>query len=226
MGLRILAILLVITLFAGTYLLINEFTVGRDVAVLNTPLDDIIPFVPFFVYFYLIAYIMNTMGASFVIINEKTKDFRKSIYGYVSIILISSLIYFIFPVKTIRPEIAADTFTMNVVYNLYSTLLPYNLFPSLHVGLSIFTSVLAFKFKNVGRYLFAILAFFITLSTLLIKEHYIIDLIAAMVLVLIVYYSLFENGLECLTANLKDFIRNHNLFSRAKKTYYVEEDNG
>lgn len=192
-AIRILVILLVISLFAGTYALTNEFTVGREVAVLNTPLDDLIPFIPFFVYFYLFTYVMNTIGISLVVINEKTGDFKRSIIGFVFLILISSLIYILFPVKTIRPEFVVNSFTTNIVNSLYAAALPYNLFPSLHVSLSIFSTILAFRFKKAAGYIFAVFTFLITLSTLFIKQHYIMDLVAAVILAMIGYWLMFGN---------------------------------
>jgi len=116
------------------------------------------------------------------------QEYRRTVLAYLSVIFISSIIYIIYPVKTIRPEVIGNGLFLGIVRWVYSIAKPYNLFPSLHISLSTMSALVCLKHNKIAGYTLIILLFFISLSTLFVKQHYLVDIIFAMILAFIAYY--------------------------------------
>jgi len=183
-----LLLFLVVIVWALCYFSINNFSEGRETHILALGFEKNIPFIPAFIVFYVLAYIVVIIP--YFIIRDK-KDYRKAVLAYLFVIFFSSIIYLIYPVKTIRPDIEGNGFFLSIVALVYSVAKPYNLFPSLHVSLSTLSALVSFKYnKRIGYVLFVLL-FFISISTLFVKQHYFIDIIAALALGFFSYYLFF-----------------------------------
>jgi membrane-associated phospholipid phosphatase len=159
-------------------------------------LDDAIPFVPQMVIFYQYLFygmvILTMLYFAFV-------EYRK---GYVlgwSLVIINAIaivIYIIFPVSTqvwrqaILPSLNRSDFFQAEVYSIYTTDTPFNCFPSLHAGVSTICFYSWYRYgkarPSITTRIVAIAAFVIAagviLSTLFIKQHYIVDEIAGILL--------------------------------------------
>lgn len=181
-------LLLAVFIWILCYFSINEFTEGRETHILALSFEDKIPFIPYFVIFYFSTYLLVVFPYFFV---ENIVDYRKTVLASIVIIFISSIIYLIYPVETIRPDFVADNIFLKMVAMLYSIAKPYNLFPSMHVSLSTLATIVCFRYnKRLGYFLIFWLAMII-LSTLFIKQHYIVDLVAALALAFLAYYIFF-----------------------------------
>jgi len=175
----------VVIVWSLSYFSINSFSETRAAHVLAFGFERSIPFIPFFVIFYIITYLAVIMPY-FVV--KGIQSYRRAILAYLFLILISSIVYILFPVKTMRPEIVGEGFFLGLVRWVYAIAKPYNLFPSLHVSLSALSSLVCLRYNKVIGYTLIVLLFFISLSTLFVKQHYLVDIIFAGVLALFAYY--------------------------------------
>lgn len=176
---------LVVIVWALCYFSINSFSEGRTTHILGLGFEESIPFIPFFVIFYIITYPVVIMPY-FVV--KDIKDYRRTVLAYLFLIFISSVVYIMYPVKTIRPEIIEGGIFLNIVNLVYKIAKPYNLFPSLHVSLSTLSSLVCLEYNKKVGYFLAVLLFLISLSTLFVKQHYLVDIIFAAILAFFSYY--------------------------------------
>jgi membrane-associated phospholipid phosphatase len=204
-------VLLMLVLF---YFLLNNFAynwtgqlypVGSGFS-LNTNLDAMIPFVPemvvFYVYLFYPLVILTMLYFAFV-------DYKRGYalgWSLVAINAIVILIYIVFPVSTYwyRQDLLAQPLTGNFwasqVYSVFATDTSFNCFPSLHAAVSTICFYAWFQYakvkpSNITKTL-ATVAFIIAsgviLSTLFIKQHYIADEIAGIVLALMIGKVMFD----------------------------------
>ena len=159
-------------------------------------LDNAIPFVPemviFYVYLFYPLVILTMLYFTFV-------EYKKGYALGWSLVLINAmavLIYIIFPVSTYwwRQDLLAHpivgNFWANQVYNVYAGDTSFNCFPSLHAAVSTICYYTWFRYSKIkasnvttGVTIAAfVIAGGVILSTLFIKQHYIADEVAGIVL--------------------------------------------
>lgn len=163
----------------------------------STHLDHIIPFVPWFVDFYMYWFLFVFGTFLFVFLYDKDEFYKACamMFGGMTICLI---IFTIWPTTfDYRPARISGTplerFFLNIVYTADK---PTNVFPSIHVYNSIGCAIALIKseyFKGNNKIkVFAIIsAIMITLSTMFIKQHSILDAIGAAVIAIILYYVVY-----------------------------------
>ena len=146
----------------------------------SLPADDAVPFIPAFSVIYVLAYVQWIVG--FILI---ARDSRGLCYRVISGEMISKLIcmalFLLVPTAMTRAEIASDGFFDTLVGYIYQMDAADNLFPSIHCLESwvCFRGAMQMK-KAVPRYryfnfLFSLLVF---ASTVFIKQHVVVDIIA------------------------------------------------
>lgn len=171
------------------YFLINAFSDGRTELTLNTYLDSLFPVVPLMTLVYISSFIVVILP--YFLIKDKEK-FKHLAWCYLGVMLIAYLIFIILPIKALRPEINGGGLFYNILLMVYSLDFPYNNFPSLHVGLSFLSSLIIFcENKKAGSYLL-VWAGLIALSTLLIKQHTILDVLGGLILSIGAYFVYFK----------------------------------
>ena len=167
-------LLVIITLFfLIPYFTINHFTIYKNNNQLDTILDELLPFLSGFILIYLTSYILVFIPYFFV---KEKKYFRRIILAYFITLSISYIIFLIYPVKIIRPEITSESFFSQLTKLFYELDYPYNNFPSLHVTLSFLSAGVCTKYNQKYWWLF-LWAGAIALSTLLVKQHYVLDVL-------------------------------------------------
>lgn len=154
---------------------------GPAVINLHTALDSVIPVVPIFVIPYdsLQPYIYATL---ILFLFFRSKYFQSACLAMITIWFISYAFYYFLQSEVIRPVLTGtDTFS-KMVMNVYAGDNAYNDFPSLHTSLS---TILAIHWVKVNRPLGILLSIWTALivaSTLLVKQHYIADMIFGLAL--------------------------------------------
>jgi len=154
---------------------------GPAVLNLHTALDSAIPVVPIFVIPYdsLQPYIYVTL---ILFLLFRSKYFQSACLAMITVWFISYAFYYFLQSEVIRPVLTGtDTFS-KMVMNVYAGDNPYNDFPSLHTSLS---TILAIHWVKVNRPLGIVLSIWTALivaSTLLVKQHYIADMIFGLAL--------------------------------------------
>ena len=151
---------------------------------LESKIDLYIPFIPYFVYFYIIWYLAIILIPYLLYLKDKLM-FYKYYLSYILTIIISGIIYIIYPTKILRPNIITNnisTFLVNTIYKLDNP--PINLLPSMNCSfcfLFIFSTLLNKNIEKKYRLIILILSILIILSTVFIKQHLIIDIIASFI---------------------------------------------
>ena len=165
---------LILILLLGGYFVVNEVNTGRAVFDVEIPWDSGIPFFSFMVIFYILLFPLILIPFFIV------KKHKKIILHYVIITIISCLIFLALPSSIIRPDLNDNNFFDKILGYIYSVDKPYNLFPSLHASLLALAFV--FIFKQNKKLSYKLLPLFILsfVSTLFIKQHYILDLVAGL----------------------------------------------
>lgn len=156
---------------------------------LDTALDRAIPFVPETVYLYGLVY-----GASLypLFVIRSRELLRRAAMAYVAVIVASLLCFLLFPVTCagFRPPLEAiDPRTLHGwgVRLVYALDPPTNLFPSLHVGLAAVGAAAAWRASpRLALPAVGILVATVV-SILTVKQHFLVDALAALLLVCVVH---------------------------------------
>ncbi len=179
-GLKSVSFIGMVSYFTFGYLAINRFSSGRGSFFdLSTPIDAAIPFVPAFVFGYLLVY---TSVLLFLII-ERREDFYLAFLSFFLVTSIAYIIFLIAPVKMVnRPTLEGMSgFVAETTMACFSIDRPYNCFPSLHVTYAMLATLALWR--NHRRLAWATLAMtlLVAASVLLVKQHVIADVIAGII---------------------------------------------
>lgn len=161
--------------FYGT----RPITANRHHYDLSIPLDNQLPFVPFFMLLYVLAYITWAIGLV-VICREERQICYETMAGEQIAKFICLVIFLVFPTVMARPEVTGSGFFNWLVRFIYAADSPNNLFPSLHCLINWFVFRGSMRCKNVGngyRIFMFISAIIVFISVLLSKQHLILDVI-------------------------------------------------
>ncbi len=165
---------------------------------LNTALDNAIPFVPEWAIIYI--YVFYPLSAV-TMIYFAFVEYRQGYALAWSLVLINAaadLVYIVFPVTTdiYRRELFANRIIGNpfadAMYAHYGSDPSFNCFPSLHAAVSVICAYAWYRcfrlrpnvIAKIVAVLTATIAVGVILSTLFVKQHYIADEIAGIVLAL------------------------------------------
>ncbi len=152
---------------------------------LHTWVDNYIPLLPDFVYFYYLYYVWVVLTA--VAVTERDSFYHAAAaFAVLQTLAISTFI--IFPSKMSRPEIVGVGWSEDMVRTIYSLDVGFNLLPSLHVGHSVLVALAFWTYKRSWFPFVALGTFLITLSTVFIKQHYIIDIPFGLLYAVVAFY--------------------------------------
>lgn len=188
-------------LYGAIYLswfLYLERTVTKHYKVIHMDLDDYIPFCELFVIPYFLWFIYVAAEVVYFFFNSKDDYYKTCIFlftGMTIFLIISTL----WPNgHHLRPVIMPrDNIFTQMIAGLYKTDTSTNLWPSIHVYNSIGAHLAivrskAFENKKGIRIGSLILATSIVLSTVLIKQHSVFDVLTAFVLAAIMYLIVYR----------------------------------
>lgn len=158
--------------FIATYVPINLFSVGRDAHVLWLPGEEGIPFLPVFQYLYVLTYLVGPL--LWVTVRDWAR-FRRLLRAAAGALVVAYVTYLVFPVYLERPVLHVDSLHTWLLWLTWHDK-SYNHFPSLHVTLS-WLAVQASQVSPRARMVLALLTVGVSLSTLFVKQHYLVDVI-------------------------------------------------
>ena len=147
---------------------------------LSLSVDHSIPFVPAFVVVYVLSYIQWTVG--FILIARDSRELcGRVISGELIAKLICLILFLLVPTTMTRPAVTSDGFFNTIVGYIYKLDAPDNLFPSIHCLESWVCFRGAMQMKKVGpwyRYVTLLFSLSVFASTVLIKQHLAVDIVA------------------------------------------------
>ncbi len=165
----------------GTNFVYELLNHGPSRIFLRTPLDDALPVVPVFAVPYLS--LIPFVGVSLlVMLFRRARVYRSAALSMIVVWFISYAFYLFLQSFVSRPHIGGSDVFSSLVRWVYSADQPYNDFPSLHASLS---TVIAIHWWHIDRRVGIAAAAWTALivaSTVLIKQHYLADVLAGLVL--------------------------------------------
>lgn len=177
-----IALMLSIPLLHTCYGLLNNSNRGAHLLV--TALDEMVPFVEGFIIPYVVWY-PYVFVVLFLLCIKDRKVYYKILIS-LNIGFVCSYITFYFFQSTVpRPEVLGNDIFSEMVRIIYNHDEPFNCLPSIHV-LSTYYMMRGISISNIKNkiitYSTHITGVFIILSTQFIKQHVLLDIIAAIVL--------------------------------------------
>lgn len=151
--------------------------------ILKLPGEENIPFLPAMILIYSASYIFFPL---LFILLQKKGNIVKAIWVF----LITSIIHYAFfvflPVQyTLRPDLTqynhfAQTPFISLINLYYNMDAPLNTFPSLHVSYAFLTYFFIRRYRPDFKNIALIMAIAISVSTLFVKQHYVLDVVVAL----------------------------------------------
>lgn len=184
-----------------------EFMDNREYVPVYSVLDDMIPFCKYFIvpYFFWFVYIIGTMAYFFF---KDKSAFVKYMWTVIITHTITLIIYIVYPTcQELRPEITGDGFFEFVLRWLYGYDTNTNVCPSIHVTGACAVCFAVVKSKAIKsriiKVVYIILNVLICLSTVFIKQHSIIDVVAGLAVSTVTYPFIFmENKASAVLEGL------------------------
>ena len=163
---------------------------------IHSPLDDLVPFCEYFAVFYVFWYVL-VFGSLLYYFFYDVESFRRLQIFIIVTQVVAMAVYIIYPsCQDMRPEVVPrDNFLSHVMAYIYSFDTPTGICPSLHVGYSLGILSVCWKDKRAPlpwKAAVFILVILISMSTAFVKQHSVVDILAAVPLGLlaeIVAYS-------------------------------------
>lgn len=194
---RILVLLLFVLYFVVSYKTVQFLVLTYLQPVpLILPGEEKIPFIPSLLLVYGSLYIVPGFLVFWV---EKPGQLYKIVKAFFVMTLIHFAFFLIFPVKyTLRPNLPRESggIVMDLLALLYTADGPTNNFPSLHVSFAFLTYFLVQRYRPRVARAVLVLSIAVSISTVFIKQHYIADVISAIVLTVLVKPFLVDRKYE------------------------------
>lgn len=166
--------------------------INTDYHIVEMKIDELIPFCKYFVFFYFLYYWFSQLQLWIVSFYDRRKFYRMLIAAAITCIA-CNIVFICYQVKMIRPEITdTDFFSRWVqwVYNHDGKAM--NCLPSIHAVMGVIMIIGGWKTGKMPKWLSITSIIFgvgCILSTVFIKQHYFIDMVLG-VIVIIIFYAL------------------------------------
>lgn len=209
---RIKGILIFGILYLGCFFFIES----RDVPIniIHTAFDDMVPFCEYFIVPYVLWYLYVAGTVVYLGLTDKNlKEYYRFIINMALGMVVFIIVSFVYPNgQNLRPVIESDNIFKWAVNFLYTIDTSTNILPSLHVYASVACDIALcrdWRFKKHPSWIWVshILNVFICLSTMFLKQHSVIDVIAALICSLVFYPIVYH----------WEFIKSHFVSKNTKK---------
>jgi membrane-associated phospholipid phosphatase len=184
------AAILSVPLLNVFYTVLNGLS--REIHTLTTAFDNKIPFIEYFIVPYSSWYPYILLSLLYLCFKNRERYFKTLIAMDIGLIS-SYLTYLIYQTTVARPELVGNSIFISLVKVTYFLDEPVNCFPSIHV----LTTYLIMKgfykgdIKNIAlKVVIYIVGISIIISTLFVKQHVVVDIFGAIILVEIIDYTL------------------------------------
>ena len=166
----------------------SALTAGRYHYDFTMAFDREVPLLPVFVWFYILAF--PFWAVNYILAAQRGKDqFYRFVATDLTIHLTCFVIFLILPTTNVRPEITGNSWSeqmLQFVYAMDGGNSPSNLFPSIHCYVSWLSWHSVHKSEKIPewyQHFSLIFAILIIISTQVLKQHYLVDAVAGVVLV-------------------------------------------
>ncbi|MCP1110634.1 membrane-associated phospholipid phosphatase [Lachnospiraceae bacterium PF1-21] len=166
---------------------------------IHSPLDDYIPFIEYFIVPYLLWFIFMAVMVLYFFFTNKKEFYDLFLFLALGMTIFLIISTFYPNGLELRPTtFARDNIFVDMVKALYASDTPTNVLPSIHVFNSVAIAIAAKRSKSlkkhpVWRFSCYIIAGLIVLSTMFLKQHSVTDVVAAFVLIGILYQVIYAS---------------------------------
>jgi membrane-associated phospholipid phosphatase len=167
----LLALLAGYTAFTATYVPINRFSIGREAYRLFLPGEERLPFLPAFEYFYVTGYFLPLL---LLLYPPDARGLLRLVKSFALVLAAAYTTYLAFPVYLERPVFQPDSLATWLIALEYRDP-SYNHFPSLHVAIGCLIFFACRERLGRARLPLAVLVAGMCVSTLFVKQHYLVD---------------------------------------------------
>lgn len=174
-----------------------EKTITTNYSLVYSPLDSYIPFIEFFIVPYLLWFVYMAVTCFYFFFTSKEEFYKFTkmcIIGMTLFLIICT----IFPNGLrLRPTIfPRDNIFVDLVRFIYKVDTPTNVLPSLHVYNSVACHIAIMHNEKLSQNRVIstgsmILSISIVLSTMFLKQHSVIDVISALIMIYFVYGAVY-----------------------------------
>jgi len=178
--------MVVLVLLVPFYLFIGQLTQGRVVHAPALPWDRALPLRPGWALVYGSLYMFLIVLPVFVV--RQREHIRRVVAAYLLVWVAAYACFLIYPTEAPRPAaVLGRGFVIWGLRHLYSWDPPYNCFPSIHVAHSFVSAMACYRVHHRVGIAATFCAALVALSTLFAKQHYIVDVLAGMLLAGVAY---------------------------------------
>ena len=169
-------------------------------SVIHTAVDDMIPFNELFVIPYYTWFLYVSVTLLFFLFSLDLEDYYKNFIFLATGMTVFLVISTLFPnMHMLRPAVMPrDNVFTDLVKVIYSHDTSANLWPSIHVYNSIGTMIAVHRSRRIGKrgkIVSDIIGVSIIMSTMLIKQHSVYDVITAFIMAIIFYIMFYHTGI-------------------------------
>lgn len=195
-------------LYGLSFMYVERFYPVEHYQPMHCPLDDAIPFNELFLIPYLFWFVFLIGMLAYTLFFEPN-SFRRMMYFIMASYTVTMIIYFIFPnCQLLRPEeFQRDNILTRFMARFYEFDTNTNVCPSIHVLGSFAAAFAAWdteRFRAPGwKLAFGLMALLISVSTLFVKQHSAIDVLAALLLCALCYIPCYKSLLFKRPATVK-----------------------
>ena len=192
---------LIIPIYGILYLLAFQYVEQRKVPIniIHMKIDDYIPFCEYFIVPYLLwfGYVAVTVFY-FAFINKNKQEYWQFILTLGVGMTLFILVSLVYPNgQDLRPELTGNSIFIQLVQYLYAIDTPTNILPSIHVFNSIACCIAVFHHKPFQKRKVlltgtAVLTALIVLATVFLKQHTLVDVIAAIALNIVCFQLFYK----------------------------------
>lgn len=158
------------------YFPIGALVAGRPVHAPYLWVDRLLPLVPAWMFVYGSMYVFALLP---LLVVREPRLLRRVMQGWVMVLVVAYAGFLLYPTVTPRPATVAGadfaSWALRLNYALDSR---YNCFPCLHVAHSFVSALACYRVNRRVGIVAATWAALIAVSTLLVKQHYLVDVIA------------------------------------------------
>lgn len=184
---RVLFAATIYLLFFGCYSYVNKIIpleVCRD---LSLSFDALFPFRAGFIYPFYLTYILILLPA--FLVHNRNLLYRSAL-AFAFLIIISCIIFIIYPVYVPRPFIIPGSKEEFLIKLMYSHDLPVCGFPSLHVSSALLATLILLREYRLWGVIFLVFTILTACATLFVKQHVVLDVAGGVLIALVVDWLL------------------------------------
>ena len=148
---------------------------------LRTPIDQALPVVPIFVVPY-VSLQPFIYGSLLIFLLFRGRVFQSAVLSMIVTFLVSYAFFAFLQTYVERPALTGNDVLTRMIRDVYAGDHPFNDFPSLHVSTSAIIAIHWWRFSRRFGPVPVIWAALIAMSTVLVRQHYLADVVGGLVL--------------------------------------------